>query len=433
MVKGDLEAAVGMTREWNARDAGREVARNTIKKLKSLPKFFLLFSTIHYKDHGGFEEFLNGVWDVLPKGTPLIGGTVRGFMNNYGCYARGATAIAVSSSEMDVAIGFGKNTKRNPKNAAQSCSKMIKKNLEKSKYSNKFIINLISASELPEMQSIGRKKIIDSGLTPKALMKLYTFSQKVLQKGAGRDDEIVKEMINNFPNYHMIGGGTIDNGAGIISYQFFNKDVLNNAVVSLAINTNNSLDVLTTHNMKKTGIEFEISKTNKDGRIIQEINGKPAFSELLNLLNWSRDLINEDNWLQTSFYFPIGSYYSNSKTSFGPRVIGFVLGESLVTGFGSNDINASILTIDGRGLLETIDKNLGSYSKPPSFGIIASCTTRLETMGDKLYYARDRILKYFNDKPFIVFYVGGESTYSPEKGFTYINMSFNSALFWDEN
>jgi hypothetical protein len=354
-------------------------------------------------------------------------------MNNYGCYARGATAIAVSSSEMDVAIGFGKNTKRNPKNAAQSCSKMIKKNLEKSKYSNKFIINLISASELPEMQSIGRKKIIDSGLTPKALMKLYTFSQKVLQKGAGRDDEIVKEMINNFPNYHMIGGGTIDNGAGIISYQFFNKDVLNNAVVSLAINTNNSLDVLTTHNMKKTGIEFEISKTNKDGRIIQEINGKPAFSELLNLLNWSRDLINEDNWLQTSFYFPIGSYYSNSKTSFGPRVIGFVLGESLVTGFGSNDINASILTIDGRGLLETIDKNLGSYSKPPSFGIIASCTTRLETMGDKLYYARDRILKYFNDKPFIVFYVGGESTYSPEKGFTYINMSFNSALFWDEN
>jgi hypothetical protein len=43
MVKGDLEAAVGMTREWNARDAGREVARNTIKKLKSLPKFFYYF------------------------------------------------------------------------------------------------------------------------------------------------------------------------------------------------------------------------------------------------------------------------------------------------------------------------------------------------------------------------------------------------------
>jgi len=433
MVKKDLEAAVGMTRKWNAREAGRDVARNTIKQLKSLPKFFLLFLTTHYKDHGGFEEFLNGVWDVLPKATPLIGGTVRGFMNNYGCYTRGATAIAVSSSEMDVAIGFGKNTKRSPKNAAQHCSKMIKEKLEKSKYSNKFLLNLISASELPEMQSLGRRKIIEPGITPKAIMKLYSFSQKVLQKGAGRDDEIIEEMIKNFPDFQMIGGGTIDNGEGIISYQFFNKDVLTNSVVSLAINTNNNLDVLTTHNMKKTGKEFNITKTNKDGRIIHEINGKPAFTELLRLLDLSRELINDDTWLQTSFYFPIGSYYYNSKSSFGPRVIGFVLGESIVTGFRSKDKNASILTIDGRGLLETIDKNLGSYSKTPSFGIIASCTTRLETMGDKLYYARDRILKYFNDKPFIVFYVGGESTYTPEKGFTYINMSFNSALFWDDN
>ena len=64
------------------------------------------------------------------------------------------------------------------------------------------------------------------------------------------------------------------------------------------------------------------------------------------------------------------------------------------------------------------------------FGLIASCTTRLETMGDKIYQARDRVMKYFNDNPFIVFYVGGESTYSPEKGLAFMNMSFNSALFW---
>lgn len=434
MKKQEVEAAVGMTRKWDAREAGREVARNTIKQLNSPPNFFLLFSTIHYRDHGGFEEFLNGVWDVLPKGTPLIGGTVRGFMNNFGCYSRGTTALAVSSSEMDVAIGYGKNTKRNPKGAAQKCSKMIKDKLNKSnKYNNKFLLNLISASEIPDMPSLGRKKIIEPGLTPKALMQLYGFSQYVLQKGAGRDDEVIEEMIKQFPDFHMLGGGTIDSGAGVASFQFYNKDVLSNSVVSLGINTSNNLDVLTTHNMKKTGIEFDITKTNKDGRIIHEINGKPAFSELLKLLGWSRDLLNEDTWLKTTFYFPLGSYYSESNSSFGPRVIGFVLGESLVTGFRSKDSNASILTIDGRGLLETIDKNLGSFPNPPKFGIIASCTTRLETMGDKLYRARDRILKYFNNHPFIVFYVGGESTYSPEKGLVYINMSFNSALFWEEN
>ena len=93
----EVQAAVGMSRKWDAREAGREVARNTIKQLDAPPDFFLLFSTIHYKDHGGFGEFLSGVWDVLPKGTPLVGGTVVGFMNNFGTYTRGASALAVSS------------------------------------------------------------------------------------------------------------------------------------------------------------------------------------------------------------------------------------------------------------------------------------------------------------------------------------------------
>ena len=107
MVETKFDAAVGLSRKWDAREAGREVARNTIKKLNAPPSFFLLFSTIHYEKYGGFKEFLKGVWDVLPEGTPLVGGTVTGFMNNHGCYTRGATALAVSYSNMDVAVGYG--------------------------------------------------------------------------------------------------------------------------------------------------------------------------------------------------------------------------------------------------------------------------------------------------------------------------------------
>lgn len=138
MKKQEIDAAVGMTRKWDAREAGREVARNTIKQLNSPPNFFLLFSTIHYRDHGGFEEFLNGVWDVLPEGTPLIGGTVAGFMNNYGVYTQGATALSVSSSNMDISIGYGKNTKRNPKKAAKKSVDMIIKGLKNSEYKKNF-------------------------------------------------------------------------------------------------------------------------------------------------------------------------------------------------------------------------------------------------------------------------------------------------------
>jgi hypothetical protein len=427
-----VEAALGMSRKWDARQAGREVAETAIRQLKGPPSFFLLFSTIHYEKYGGFQELLNGVWDVLPKGTPLIGGTVRGFMNNYGCYTRGVTTLVVSSLDMDVAIGYGKNTKRNPKKAARQCASMIKEGLKNSVYKNKFLLNLISASEIPDISTFGRKKIIKPGLAPKALMQLFGFSQYVLQKGAGRDDEVIEELITHLPDFRMLGGGTIDNGPGFTSYQFINNNVLKNSIVSLGIQTPLGLDVLTTHNMRKTGIEFKITKMSKDGRIIHEINNKPAFSELLRLLNWSKDFLTEETWLKTTFYFPLGGQYNDSSTCFGPRIIGVVLGESLVTGFRSKDPNASILTIDGRRLLETIDKNLSSYQNKPEFGLIASCTTRLETMGAKISKERDRILQYFNESPFIVFYVGGESTYSLEKGLNYINMSFNSAIFWKE-
>jgi len=429
MVEKKLEAAVGMTRKWGAREAGKDVARSTIEKLSNPPDFLVLFSTIHYKDHGGFEELLNGVYDVLPEEIPLVGGTVRGFSNTYGCYTRGATSLAVSSKNMDVAVGVGNNTKRNPKKAAIKCANMVKEGLKNSPYKNSFLLNIISGSELPNMPPLGRKKIIESGATQKALMKMFSFSQYTLQMGAARDEEVTEEMIAQLPDFSMLGGATLDDGPSFRSYQFCRKEVLKNAIVSLGIKTSNDLFVQTTHNMKKTNITFEITKTSKDGRIIHEINGKPALTELLRLLNWPREILNEDTWLKTTFYFPIGVKYNKENKDEIPYIIGIVLGESLVLTNRLNGSDASMLTIDGSRLLDNIDINFSSLKFQPEFGLMSSCTTRLETMGNKIYQSRDRISKYMKDSPFIVFYVGGESTYSPKKGLNYSNMSFNTAVF----
>ena len=428
-MESKIQAAIGMTRKWDAREAGREVARDTIQKLDGPPNFFILFSTIHYEENGGFQELLNGVWDVLPKDTPLIGGTVTGFMNNYGVYSRGATALAVSNSNMDVIIGYGKNTKRNPKKAARQCVKMIKKSLDRSNHPNKFLLNLISASEIPDIPPLGRKKIIQEGFIIKIIMQLFGFSQYVLQKGQGRDDEVIREIAKFFPDYFMLGGGTLDDGTGFTNYQFINKDVLTNSVVTLGIKTSDNLGVFTNHNLKETGIRFKITKSSKDGGIIHEINGKPAASELIDLLNWPKDFLKDDTWFKTTYYFPLGFHLENSNL-LGSRVIVGIYGQSLITTLRTKDLEGSILTTDGKSLLKTVENNLNNYSKDPKFGLFASCSTRLITLGKEIYKARDKMLDCFGEKPFIVFYVGGESTYSPNTGLVYTNTSFNSAVFW---
>ncbi|HDI02753.1 MAG TPA: hypothetical protein ENF95_01315, partial [Candidatus Aenigmarchaeota archaeon] len=60
-----IKASVALSRKWDAREAGREVAENLMNSLKENPKFVVLACTYEYFKNGGYKELLNGVWEVL--------------------------------------------------------------------------------------------------------------------------------------------------------------------------------------------------------------------------------------------------------------------------------------------------------------------------------------------------------------------------------
>ena len=223
MIEEKLEVAVGMSRKWNAREAGREVAETAIRQLHEPPSFFLLFSTIHYEKHGGFQEFLNGVWDVLPKGTPLVGGTVVGFMNNYGCYTRGASALAVSYSNMDVSIGIGHNTKKNPNKAAENCTRNILKKFKESNYKESFVFQLVSGPTMPHFPGFGSGFILKGKVRGSLASRLIEISTKILQKGIGREEEVLERMSKSMEHTHIMSGSSSDDMKLSKNYQFFNR------------------------------------------------------------------------------------------------------------------------------------------------------------------------------------------------------------------
>lgn len=425
----EFKAAVGLSREWDARKAGREVAEDTLKKLDGKkPDFFLLFSTIHYEKYGGFKELLKGVWDVLPEGTPLVGGTVAGFMNNYGCYTRGATSMAVSYPNMDVAVGVGHNTKRNPKKAAKECAEMIKKELGDSKYKNKFLLSLISGPTTLEIPSMGRKKILTtSGLISRFVMPLFGISQKIFQKGVGMESEILKELSKELPEYYMLTGSMTDDMRIVRNYQFFNNDVITNSVIALAIQSDMECDVNTTHGMEKTNIKFEITKTSIDKRVIHEINGKPAVQELLRLLKWPKEYLNERTLYTGTIYYPLGRYSGNILQ---PSIIGFVLGDSFLTAVGSENPETYILRNSGKSLIKSTDDTLSLIKKNPEFGLIFSCASRVQTLGEKSYIVSGHLQNYFKDKSFLSLFTAGEGMCSPRTEPTYATMAFNAGIFW---
>ena len=417
-----FEAAVGMSRKWDAREAGREVARETIKKLSRPPSFFLLFSTIHYEKHGGFQEFLNGVWDVLPEDTPLIGGTVAGFINPHGCFTRGSTAIAVSYPNMDVAIGIGKNTKRNPKQAGKNCAKMITKQLKGSNYTQKFIIDIISGGLVPQILGLGRKKVIRGGVSSKLAVNLSKQSLTISQKGVGREEEVLEEFSKYFEEYHILHGSSMDDGKAINNFQFFNKTVGTNMVVCLGISTDLATDINSNHNLKVVK-KLLVTKLSKDGRIIHQINNKPAAGEFLKLLNWPEEYFDEKLFKRT-FFYPLG-YKKNGD--WVPEIVGIILGNSINVLHRVENKEMCILSASGQNLMDAVGK---SFSKNESdktlMSIISTCDGRLEALGSEVYKVRDEIVKYLDDAPFIAIYCGGEGAKKPGEQIKYGNVTFNT-------
>lgn len=423
MVSSKIDAAVGTSRKWDAREAGREVARNTIKDLSAPPNFFLLFSSIHYERHGGFQEFLNGVWDVLPEGTPLLGGTVSGFINPQGCFTRGATALAVSYSNMKVAVGVGHDTKRNPKKAAKQAIKMLKQNLD-CIYPNKFLLQLVSAGNVPNI--VGRKKVV-KGISKTLALNLYGFSLKVLQTGVGREDEIHDITTKEFKDFNILGGSLLDSMRIMNNYQFYDKKVFENALILLGISLDLNSNVCTTLGMQETGKEFTITKMSADKRIVHEIDGKPASKRFLELLNWPEEYFDETIYRRI-FYYPL-AFKDGEKIV--PEVIPLILGDSLLFTYQTKNPHVKILSTSGKGLISAVTENLeNQLTVNPFMGLISACAIRLQTLGGNIFKVREILMDYFKDKPFLLFYVGGEMSYSPENGLKYGNDTFNTAIFW---
>lgn len=424
MIEPKLEASVGMSRKWDAREAGREVARNTIEKLSSPPNFFLLFSTIHYEKHGGFQEFLNGVWDVLPEGTPLIGGTVAGFVNSEGCYTRGATGLAVNYPNIKVAVGIGHNTGRWPKLAGRRCARKIHDDLKKTNYQNLLCIDFISGVTMPTIPGMPRIVVLKNRILAQMSLALLKISTIIFQKGVAREENVLKELLKILGNNtYLFGGSTVDNNVFARSYQFFNDKVFKNSIVTLAIATDKRPQIRSAHGFELTGQKFKKIKLTAWNRMIKKIDDEPAVKKYLNTLNWSRDLIDERTFHRRLIFNPLGA--QDEEGFIHPFVPGAFLGNNYVTGCPIVNDEVEILKASGQNLISAVTQVVNQINQNEDFFLFTSCASRLETLGANEFQTQKIILGKIK-KPFLLVYTTGENYYLPSKTIKNLEITFNS-------
>ena len=422
----DVLVNVEFSEKWAAREAGREMASRVLAGLSGKPKFLIVYATIHYAENGGFQDLLDGIYDVLPKDVPLVGGTVTGFTIRQGCFSHGIAGMAVAHPNMDVSVSVGHNIKRNPSAAAKECAKKLKVDLDVSKYPNQFLFSFSAGTEILDVPPIGRSPVIRSELLAKTVMSGFSTSQYVLQKGSGMEDDLLASLVAEIPNCKLLHGSAIDDVKMLRNYQFCNNSVLTNALVCLGIKSDLSTAVSFSHGAEPN-IPFEITKVSDNGRIIHEINGKPAAKELLRLINWQDDFFEERSFTRRFPFFPLGLYI-NGKFFIRPFVM--ILGDSIMLMTKVEKGKAFIARINGSSMVSSVDDALtASNVTTPVFGVFTSCAIRFMALGREVYRDRDVLLKHFKDTPFLLGYCGGEAVYTPETGLGYLNESVGYAVF----
>jgi hypothetical protein len=420
MVEKKLETAIGMSLKWDAREAGKEVTRSTIEKLGNPPKFFVLFSTIHYKENGGFKEFLNGVWDVLPKDTPLIGGTIVGFMTKEGVYSRGAVAVAFSG-DIDVEKAIARGTRKNPKKVSSEIQKLIKNE-------GSLVLAFLPGPSMPNLKK-GEKIIVTKSKTLASIApKALEFSTKHFNKGVGREMEILENISRSLKS-DIAGCSTIDDNNYNDSYQFFNKDFFSDSLVLLSL-TNLKYNLNSIGTMPIPEKWYRTTKRKTFGHILEEIEGESALSFYLNVLGYSPDMIFEEpDLVHRRFVFaPV-----LTKDEYGgihPRCPGTFYGDTMGFGHPIFDSVGFSLT-DGKFINKQFLKFINNYDQQKiRFLFIFSCAVLFEALGSGLYKLHGEILKEF-EKDFLILFGGGEiiSEKIEDKGPKILEMSLTGVGF----
>lgn len=419
----DLEVNVFSSSNKDAERAGKELAESISKRLKQKPNFVLLFCTGHYEENDGLRKILDSVYNSLPENTPLIGGNVAGFVTREGCYARGATVLTVSYQNMNISIGIGKNTKRNPKKAARQCSTMIKKGL-KGNYKTKIIFSLVSGAEMPDIPGLGDATNIKSKLIAKLMVSMFSFTQKTAQKGFGTEQEVLEEMTKELPDFNLIHGSVMNSYTLENNYQFFNKEILTEAVVCLAIETDLNLDLRSAHGGEKTNISFKITDISKDRFFIKKINEKPALPEFLRLMNWTKESFEKEKLIDIIGRYPL-TFEKNGKIFLRP--IGAFIGNYIgaMSKLEKNEI--FITKISEYDIINSLDEI--TINKNPEFGYMVSCIGRQGILGLKIFQSQEKIKNYFKNKEFLLIFTSAEGIKKPEEELDFFNLTITSAIF----
>lgn len=229
------QVGVGTSTAADSREAGVQAAQESIKDLGARkPSIVIVYGAVGYDQ----REMLAGVTSVTGD-APLVGCSAEGTITQKGSVETNRTiaVMAIASDDMTFKTFLAQGLKENSEKAASDIASQVKR----------------SGSDSAKLLMI----------FPDGLNISSTPFLSILE--------------SNLPAHmRIVGGGASDNATFQKTYQYFNGKVFEDSVPAVAIGGKIAVEIVVSHGCAPMGLERTVTKSN--GRFLQEIDGKTAWS-----------------------------------------------------------------------------------------------------------------------------------------------------------
>jgi len=249
-----------------SKDASLQARQQLVQRT---PNLILVFTSTHFKN----KKLLLGINSVFGDTVQIIGCTGFGVITDSGIHRYGVAIMAIQSTTISFVTDVVRDVKKT--NARESGSRLARQLLKK-------LNNKTRESAL----------IISDGLIERGSEVLFG----------------LKELLGR--SFPIVGGSSADNLRFDSTGQYFNKEVLNNAIVGTILSGEGNMGYGLKHGWQPIGRPRTV--TQSSANVIKKIDDRPAVEIYETYFKKNRKEI-ESILAQVRILYPIGIYLSDEE------------------------------------------------------------------------------------------------------------------------
>ncbi len=255
-----IKTGVGKSNNPDAAIAGAEAAKQALDQAGNKAELIIVFSTVAYDQ----EKMLKGVRSIS-KEIPLVGCSDFGEITTEGPVSKHVAVMVLSSDTIDFTIGIGEGTDKDSHKAGAMAARAVK---EKAKRDTSLFMMLLD------------------GLS---------------ENGAAAVRGVQEVFGKNFP---IMGGSAGDDFLFKKTYQYYNDQVLSNAMIGIGLSGKFSFGAGVRHGWEPIGLPMKVTKA-KGGKLI-EVNNRPALSIYEDYFGKKAEELTKEPIAKMAYTYPLG-------------------------------------------------------------------------------------------------------------------------------